>query len=119
MKPLEQPVQHVIDYKINKLVQYTETVKQKYPDAVARVQQYHRDYESKKFLSTLNRDTAGEILDVYTAAINSGYNPNAHEQHLDTKITFVATIIKDSTILEDIARRIESDDIVDIDGNKA
>ncbi|GEM_PF-6338094 len=88
-------------------------VKRKYPDAIGRIKQYQEmDRQGKLFETGDHVEKAKEIRDVYLAA--------AHQKYALTKqdmaIKFKAQVYITPNILEEIVKRIESDDIVDEDG---
>ncbi|MBI4140466.1 hypothetical protein HY485_01370 [Candidatus Woesearchaeota archaeon] len=95
---------------IEKTIRHNREIKEKYPDALERIAKYQEAYITKTLFSDITRtEFLKEIGDVYLAASLSGYKMTPE----DLKIRVVAHTCLHPSILEEIADRISSDDIVD------
>lgn len=93
---------------------HNEAVKLRYPDAIERIKQYQElDRQGKLFEGDDPLKKAKEIKDVYLAAMHQKYKLTKQ----DMKIKFTAQVYITPHVLDEIIERIESDDIVDADGN--
>jgi len=91
-----------------KIKKYQEMLCEKYPDALDRVKQYRT--AMKKGTLSLNKEQAKELQDVYLAAFHLGLKRITKE---DAKLDLMARLTLKPTLLEELAERFVSNDLVD------
>ena len=99
-----------MDEEIRRRKEHQEYVLKKYPDALQKIEGYRRTYDQGNLFETDDKlALAREIQDVYLAARLRGFE----HTRKDLELKIITSIMLKPEILDEIAERWVSDEIVD------
>ncbi|HLC56465.1 MAG TPA: hypothetical protein VJJ23_04485 [Candidatus Nanoarchaeia archaeon] len=107
---MDEETRRKVDEEIRKRKEHQDYVLKEYPDALRRIEEYRKTYDQGNLFESDDKLTlAREIQDVYLAARLKGFKPTRR----DLELKIITSWMLKPEILEELAERLESDELVD------